>query len=1128
MPAVPGLLMHTVSAGSIAVSGGVALVFLLVLAYLQTSVRESLVRLWQAVWIAYFLHMLAFLLYQSEPSQAALFVSEALLFIMGVVIVGSSRAVFEDFRFRWTDGALIVAGVSWAWLGSYRHFEGKEGPIEVAIGVSALMVFAAGRFYRSGKIRDSIGLRLLSGALACWAVLLALQEVHPLVPAWLATADARLGALPRVLLGVSMVVVMFENERRAVQENTLTFATLDIATGSLLTPAEVVPALERMLDRVLRLAKVNRGLLCSAEEWRGVLPSAQRGFDDELLTRIESEQLSETLVELAYRRGGIAQFRHIPSISEPILLRGAEMSERLKATFGEQGIEAVTAISLQTRTSKVGVLIFPHSASESFSAGQLRLLLATAMQIGTTLENYILMHEAQRRTQGYEMLTQIGQVVSSRLDPDEVLRAIHHELGRLFDTGTFYIAFEEHGELRFEFEVREGQVQAKRSRRMTNALTEFILRTGQPLLVRSEFEKTRLRLGLEHSGKMAKCYVGVPILMNGRVSGVIGALNYEREFVYEHRDVSVLQTAAGQLAVAMENARMFAQEQKRSRYLEFLNGISATAISSQDAEQMLPQIVAAIQRNFSFDHVGIGLLDYATKEIEIKADSGGTERAIGRRIALGSGILGRAARTGNAEVVQGPDVVGKGGLLPDARSIASLPLVYGETLLGVLNVETRRERAFGEQDVLLLRTVADLLATALHNAFVFQKMQQQSITDGLTGIKTRRFFLEAVQSEWKRASRSGRPFSVVLLDLDNFKTVNDTMGHLEGDLVLARVGRLLEQKSRQSNVVARYGGDEFVILMPETEAEQARALSDRLRLWIASDLLLSGHRITASFGVASFPVQGSTVEELLRNADTGMYTSKRAGGDRVSVSGEGLDDSDEARRLQSIAAYVDAFMRRERSDAAALEELVANLKRLCSDDDGEGRGMRDAILILNRSSEMRGTGTPGHGDTVAHFAGLVSQALQLQAAEVADVMYAASVHDIGKLLIPARVLEKTGFLTDIEVATLHTHAELGSNILKALPNCERLRTYVRNHHERFDGGGYPDGLRGEEIPLGARIISVADAYVNMITEQPFAPARTEAEALKELESQSGVQFDGMVVRVLAGCLEGGRAARSGR
>ena len=144
--------------------------------------------------------------------------------------------------------------------------------------------------------------------------------------------------------------------------------------------------------------------------------------------------------------------------------------------------------------------------------------------------------------------------------------------------------------------------------------------------------------------------------------------------------------------------------------------------------------------------------------------------------------------------------------------------------MGVLNVESRKEDAFMPQDRLIMNTLADLLATALHNSFVFQKLQQQSITDGLTGIKTRRFFFgkHCVRS-WKRASRSGRPFSVVLIDLDKFKEVNDGKGHLEGDLVLARVGRLLEQKCRQSNVVARYGGDEFIILMPETGVEQARS-----------------------------------------------------------------------------------------------------------------------------------------------------------------------------------------------------------------------------------------------------------------------------------------------------------------
>ena len=179
-------------------------------------------------------------------------------------------------------------------------------------------------------------------------------------------------------------------------------------------------------------------------------------------------------------------------------------------------------------------------------------------------------------------------------------------------------------------------------------------------------------------------------------------------------------------------------------------------------------------------------------------------------------------------------------------AISGIPISYGDTLLGVLNVESKQESAITQEDVLVMNTLADLLATALHNSFVVQKLQQQAITDGLTSIKTRRFFWEALSAEWKRASRSGRPFSVVLIDLDKFKEVNDTFGHLEGDLVLARVGRLLEQKCRQSNVVARYGGDEFVVLMPETGVEQAQILAERLRLWLATDPMLNEHHTRIS------------------------------------------------------------------------------------------------------------------------------------------------------------------------------------------------------------------------------------------------------------------------------------------
>jgi len=175
----------------------------------------------------------------------------------------------------------------------------------------------------------------------------------------------------------------------------------------------------------------------------------------------------------------------------------------------------------------------------------------------------------------------------------------------------------------------------------------------------------------------------------------------------------------------------------------------------------------------------------------------------------------------------------------------------------------------------------------------FEEMEYQSITDCLTGLKTRRYFLESIEAEWSRASRSGRAFSVVLIDLDKFKAVNDNLGHLEGDLVLARVGRILEQKCRHSNVVARYGGDEFIVLMPETSLDQAQKLSERLRSALASDALLSQRKVTGSCGIASFPGHGATIEELIREADQAMYRSKTAGGNRVSLPAESRESSSE-------------------------------------------------------------------------------------------------------------------------------------------------------------------------------------------------------------------------------------------
>jgi diguanylate cyclase (GGDEF)-like protein len=398
---------------------------------------------------------------------------------------------------------------------------------------------------------------------------------------------------------------------------------------------------------------------------------------------------------------------------------------------------------------------------------------------------------------------------------------------------------------------------------------------------------------------------------------------------------------------------------------------------------------------------------------------------------------------------------------------------------------------------------------------VFQKLQQQSITDGLTGIKTRRFFWEALNSEWKRGSRSGRPFSVVLMDLDKFKGVNDTLGHLEGDLVLARVGRLLEQKCRQSNVVARYGGDEFIILMPETGIEQAQILAERLRLWISTDSMLNEHNITGSFGVASFPVHGYAVEDIIRVADAGMYVSKHAGGDRVSTAEEFAEGETAAVQRQLISGYIEGFLQRERTGPEHLEELLNTLRKLCTtEENSDSHVLRESIEALTRAAELRELNGGGHGEAVARYSGFLGHALGMSPEEMSDLTYAARVHDVGKIFIPERVLNKSGPLTEDEFYLMKMHPRVGSEILATVPGSEMLQKAVEHHHESFDGSGYPAGLHGEQIPLWARIVAIADAYVNMVTDRSFALAKTSDQALAELEKLSGTRYDGMLVRML--------------
>jgi HD-GYP domain-containing protein (c-di-GMP phosphodiesterase class II) len=280
--------------------------------------------------------------------------------------------------------------------------------------------------------------------------------------------------------------------------------------------------------------------------------------------------------------------------------------------------------------------------------------------------------------------------------------------------------------------------------------------------------------------------------------------------------------------------------------------------------------------------------------------------------------------------------------------------------------------------------------------------------------------------------------------------------------------------------------------------------------------MLSEHHITGSFGVASFPVHGLAAEDIIRVADAGMYVSKKAGGDRVSTAEERGEDQGSAVQRQLVSGYIEGFLQRERTGAEQVEELVGTLRKLSAGADHKNIPiLRDSIEALTRAAESRELNVAGHGDAVAQYSEMIGRSLGLVPEEVRELGFAGRVHDVGKLFVPERILNKHHALADEEFQILKAHPRVGGEIVSTLPNSERTQKAIGCHHEWVDGSGYPTGLRGEDIPLWARIIAVADAYVNLISDRSMAPGKSSDQALTELEKFSGVRFDGMLVRILA-------------
>src|SRR2546429_4257287 len=456
------------------------------------------------------------------------------------------------------------------------------------------------------------------------------------------------------------------------------------------------------------------------------------------------------------------------------------------------------------------------------------------------VENSYLIQQTSRRSEELHVLNEIGRVLSSTLQREELTKKVWEELRRLFDVENFYIAELDpcRNELRFELEIIGGNRVPKRIRPAGNHITEYLIRTRQPVLIRENYVAEVKKLGLEPI-RTGGCFCGVPLVAYDHAIGAM-AVYSDHERVFDEGHLELLRVLASEASIAIENARLFNDERTKARHLSLLNTISRNAIATLNPDEMLAKITEQLEAGLTYDHIGIGVLDYATREVVIQAEAGKRRGTLGQRITLGSGLIGHVARNGHMAAYRAaaPADGAMKPLLPDSVAAVALPVFYAEQLHGILYIESSVPVDFSEEEVVLMPTLADLIAGALHNALSFQKAQEQALTDGLSGVKTHRFFMEALSAEWKRSTRAGRAFALVLMDLDRFKFVNDFYGHVDGDLVLQRVGQILESNCRRSDVVARYGGGEVVILFAETQIEQARELASKVSSWVCAGKLL--------------------------------------------------------------------------------------------------------------------------------------------------------------------------------------------------------------------------------------------------------------------------------------------------
>lgn len=674
-------------------------------------------------------------------------------------------------------------------------------------------------------------------------------------------------------------------------------------------------------------------------------------------------------------------------------------------------------------------------------------------------------------------------MVSAPLNLDEVLETIYRETTQVLPADAFFIALYDvqKNELDFRVRVDEGKREPPERRPLGQNLTAHVIEKKQPLLIRDwEMEKEHLpQPRVWGTMKMPASWLGVPISIGERAVGVISVKAYHPH-AYDTEELLLLSTIADQAAVAIENARLFEEARRRALEQSTISGIARALNATLDVRQAFPTIVQGLRTLTDCERVSLALVDEDREHFTMfMLDEPRPELDEGVRMPIAATSAVADVRAGRVHLTDDlsteSDYPAEQALYQAGyRSRVNLPLMVGKEVIGTLNIASRQLGSFTTAQLPVLQQIADALAIAIENSRLFE------------AEKTRRMELDTLYD-----------LSRTLADVNDFgATLNLITRHaVERIHVTFAQVVLLENDYFVQRAVYPLNVHDCNLERYEPVATHPfcrRVLEQNVPTVVRTDSpeLAPGECAALFLGIA----QTLCLVPL-----------------RIGERALGLLLLGEARRAER-EPFTQEKIRLARSigdqAASALHrtELFSQIER----------AYLQTVLALANAVEAKDTYTADHAERLAEMAIKIGRALGMTAHELEDLRYGAILHDIGKIGIRDAVLQKPGKLDLTEWSEMQHHPEMGERILSPVPRLAGAACIVRHHHERFDGGGYPDMLAGEAIPLGARILTVVDAYSAIVDQRVYKPPRPHTEAITELKRCAGTQFDPQVVLVFLG------------